>query len=362
MGIKGLRDLIKRQVKEKESYFEQCIPVLEFQNKRVVVDASLYLYTYKATHQEDFIIPFEHLINLFQEAEITLLFVFDGISPEEKSKEKQKRCDQRQLQKTNLELLEKDLQNFKITGVVSDDLQKTHDKYLQTNSKAFKNLTSFSYYIAQSSLTKKANNIVEIKKQDVLDLKQLLDRRNVSHIIADGEAEVVASSIVKQGLADAVLTRDSDALACGAPVIINQINLYTRELTIIKFQTILDVFDLSFDSWLDLCIMCGTDFNKNIPKIGPVNSLKLIKQHKTLENISKQINTDILDYVNVRSLFLLNFDRNLYKDNNFFFVQEDIESAKPEEGNILSEPEELNILSEPEEGNILSEPEENIDL
>jgi 5'-3' exonuclease len=323
MGIKGLRDLIKRQVKikQKESYFEQCIPVSEFQNKRVVVDASLYLYTYKATHKEDFITPFEHLINLFQEAEITLLFVFDGVSPEEKSQEKQKRSNQRQLQKTNLELLEKDLQEFKITGIVSDDLQKAHDKYLETNSKSFKNLTTFSYYIAENSLIKKANNIVEIKKQDVLDLKQLLDRRSVSYIIADGEAEVVASSIVKQGLADAVLTRDSDALACGAPVVIHQINLYTKELTVIKFQNILDIFELSFDSWLDLCIMCGTDFNKNIPKIGPVNSLKLIKQHKTLENISEKINTDILDYVNVRSLFLLNFDRNLYKDNDFFLQE-----------------------------------------
>jgi len=42
-------------------------------------------------------------------------------------------------------------------------------------------------------------------------------------------------------------------------------------------------------SWLDLCIMCGTDFNDNIPRIGPVTSLNYIKKYKNIETIGESV-------------------------------------------------------------------------
>ena len=51
--------------------------------------------------------------------------------------------------------------------------------------------------------------------------------------------------------------------------------------------------------------MCGTDYNLNIPKIGPESAYKLLTEHKSLENIEKntKYNTDILNYRRGRELF-----------------------------------------------------------
>ena len=51
--------------------------------------------------------------------------------------------------------------------------------------------------------------------------------------------------------------------------------------------------------------MCGTDYNKNIPKIGPQTAFKLIRSHSCLESIqtNTKLNTDILNYKKTRTLF-----------------------------------------------------------
>lgn len=310
MGIKGLRDLIKREFKTRS--FEDICPSSDFHGKCIAIDASIYLYIYKCTYGQDFLKPFETMINIFKDENISLIFVFDGQHPEEKLAEQKKRNSQRELQKKKLKDLSDDLEKYKHDGKISDNLQKAHDKYLYKNS-SYKNLTKFSYFIAKNSLEKIKNNIIDLTPQDILGLKDLLDMYDVKYFHARGEAEVIASSMVKQKIVDAVMTRDSDALACGATTIITNVNLYSKELTVINFQNILTTFNLSYESWLDLCIMCGTDYNTNIPKIGPVRSLQLIRQYESLEEISKTNDTEILNFKIVRTLFKTPFDENIWK-------------------------------------------------
>ena len=63
--------------------------------------------------------------------------------------------------------------------------------------------------------------------------------------------------------------------------------------------------DLTKDEFLDLCIMCGTDYNKNIFRVGPEKSYKYIKQYSSIENIGKNTKHDIsvLKRERVRELF-----------------------------------------------------------
>jgi 5'-3' exonuclease len=51
--------------------------------------------------------------------------------------------------------------------------------------------------------------------------------------------------------------------------------------------------------------MCGCDYNKNIPKVGPETSFKYIKAYKSIEEIGTQKNLDItiLNHVRTRELF-----------------------------------------------------------
>jgi len=67
------------------------------------------------------------------------------------------------------------------------------------------------------------------------------------------------------------------------------VDLGTKEFTQIRIETILSGLELDEASWLDLCIMCGTDFNDNIPRIGPVISLNYIKKYKNIETIGESV-------------------------------------------------------------------------
>jgi hypothetical protein len=49
--------------------------------------------------------------------------------------------------------------------------------------------------------------------------------------------------------------------------------------------------------------MCGTDFNKNIPKIGIMGAYELMLRHTSIDNFPPEINTSSLNYVRVRELF-----------------------------------------------------------
>jgi 5'-3' exonuclease len=68
---------------------------------------------------------------------------------------------------------------------------------------------------------------------------------------------------------------------------------------------VLKELDFNEEEMLDFCIMCGTDYNKNIKGVGPVKSYNLIKKYKNLDVIEKteKINISSLNYKIVRNLF-----------------------------------------------------------
>ena len=69
----------------------------------------------------------------------------------------------------------------------------------------------------------------------------------------------------------------------------------------IDYDNLLKELDFSKESFLDLCIMLGCDYNTNIPNIGPEKSISLLRKHKTIDNID--IDKSILNHIRVRELF-----------------------------------------------------------
>jgi len=63
--------------------------------------------------------------------------------------------------------------------------------------------------------------------------------------------------------------------------------------------------ELTSDEFLDFCIMCGTDYNDNIPGVGPVKAYALIKEYGSIEHIGRQTSLDIsiLNHIKSRELF-----------------------------------------------------------
>lgn len=85
------------------------------------------------------------------------------------------------------------------------------------------------------------------------------------------------------------------------------------------------------DEFIDLCIMCGCDYTKNIGGIGPVKAFKFIKEHGDIESILKQLELEADDpkkkqkYV-VPSDFLYKESRELFKNPDVISDKNELES------------------------------------
>jgi len=285
MGIKGLRDLLKKQL----SCYEEQVPMKNFENKKIVIDASLFICMYKAARKEMYEEAFINLFAALLENNIHPTFVFDGQSPKEKSNEKKKRAEKKDALITRVEKLEDDFDQYKKTGKISQNLQDISGKVQTSIIVKGATTTTFSASKVKHYIEKLRDSILNITDVDFKNLQELLTIFGIPYITAKGEAEILCAELVKRGIADAVMTKDTDVLACCVPIMLYDVNLGTKEFTQIRIETILSGLDLDETSWLDLCIMCGTDFNDNIPRVGPVTSFNYIKKYKNIETIGEMV-------------------------------------------------------------------------
>ena len=136
---------------------------------------------------------------------------------------------------------------------------------------------------------------------------ELLKSLGIPFFESFGEAEEMCAMLQKRKVVDYILTEDTDSLVFGGSNII----FSTRSgYEIVNLQMVLTGLKLSMDSFIDLCILCGCDYTCKIPKVGPTAALKIIKEHRFIENfLSTQTKFEVpdsFDYKLARSLFLQN--------------------------------------------------------
>ncbi|BGP48151.1 hypothetical protein JCM10450v2_004023 [Rhodotorula kratochvilovae] len=106
------------------------------------------------------------------------------------------------------------------------------------------------------------------------------------------EAEGVCSALHALGLIDYVVSEDTDVAVYGAPLLrkISVTEAGTgrapkEPMNILDPVTLRSELGLTKEEFVDFALLCGTDFTERIPGVGPVNALKLIRQHSTIEAI-----------------------------------------------------------------------------
>ena len=88
----------------------------------------------------------------------------------------------------------------------------------------------------------------------------------------------------------ATATEDMDALTFRTPKLLRKLTFSQdkdkkQPILEIDFEAVLTGMELTYEQFVDLCIMCGCDYCGTIKGIGPKTAFKLIKQHGTLENV-----------------------------------------------------------------------------
>lgn len=304
MGVKGLLQFLRK--KYPSTIYK--IHISAFRNKKIALDTSVFLYNYISNHnsqKKNWIDGFIELIQFLCQHHIQPVFVFDGTPPKEKETTKEKRTEQKQKIKQKIDELQYYIEiinnSINIYDLSNETLQSIqsyiHDEDI--------------YFLPKDMIVKKLQNkyyklngqCIHITKKHYQILYDLFDGLGIEYFNAPDEAEKFCAYLAVTNYVYAVSTIDSDILAYGTPIFINNLKVGNEELEIICHQDLLNQMELTHSQFVDFCILCGNDYNTNIRKVGAVKSFDLLKKYKCIENIP--LDTSILKYKRSRNLFSL---------------------------------------------------------
>lgn len=148
-------------------------------------------------------------------------------------------------------------------------------------------------------------NYVDLTKQEVTACQTMLAHCGLDVVQAKNEAEQTCAMLLMENKAQAVFSRDSDLLVYGCASLLNEITIQQGKPYFYGYDlaTILQDLGLCFASFRDFAIMCGCDYNSNIPRIGVKRSYALIKERQCIENVASSYDISILNHNTCRMLF-----------------------------------------------------------
>lgn len=233
MGIKHLNKHIVENCK-------QCIRFTSFnelRGKTIAVDISIYLYKFQMTHSviENLYI----MLSLFEQFDIHAIFVFDGKPPPEKKEILEKRYRD----KMKAEGQYYDLHARLVCEPVSEEERGRIEKTMETLKRKF----------------------IYIKKEELNMVERLIVSYGYPCLHSAGEADNLCHMLVKYGHAWACMSEDMDMFVYGVPRVLRCISLVQSSCVLYDTQSIRRELYVSHETFMDICIMCGTDYNTTFP-------------------------------------------------------------------------------------------------
>lgn len=319
MGINNLSQLINKDLYEE-------VPFETLAQKKIAIDAPYIMYRFNIIHGTSVAKAYVNLLTRLRTHNIHPVFIFDGEHPPEKLNESKKRQASKATLLSQIQRLEADLEQYEEACAAAcaaegnpdedpeaddepvslDDLKSVQPSELLQKTYEAKLMSEgclvpiFNPDLMRNYITKLKQRTFSLKAFDINLFKDVLTLFKIPFDQAPGEAEMYCVKLCSEGHVSAVLSADTDVIAAGCPVILRDIT--SSGFKGIFLHNILDDLEITRDQLLDLCILCGTDFNKNIPLIGPKKALQLIKTHQRLEDLP--LDTSVLNYKRVRELFL----------------------------------------------------------
>ena len=283
MGIKGLKQFLLAKNPQALTRYH----LSHLAGKKVAVDILTPLYKYKAAMGDTWLTGMLSFLLLFPRHNVHASVFADGpCVPIEKKEEQEKRSSARNKIKDRVKDLIAAVEQFKATGVVAEVL-----KTLPEEANSQRNLLvpeeTIDVELVENYIEKLKKQIVHISDQDLRDIARLCRSMNIPFYTAKLEAESMCSWLCKTGQVEAVVSEDSDVMAYGSPMWISELDFQGNCMRI-YINDVLKEMELTPDQFLDFCIMCGTDFNHRVEKLGPVSALGLLKKHQSIEGICEE--------------------------------------------------------------------------
>ena len=270
MGNADLRDLAAIET----------VPFTALEGSVVAVDAHNWLYRYltttvKWTSSDVYTTASgEEVANLvgtvqglprFFEHDLTPVFVFDGAVADLKSDEVARRREQRESYEADLA-----------------DARERGDP------------------VAVARLESRTQRLTDTIVETTRELLELLD---VPVVDAPAEGEAQCAQMAHRGTVDYAGTEDYDALLFGSPRTLRQLTS-SGDPELMDLSATLAAHDLSHEQFVDVAILCGTDFNEGITGVGPKTAVSLVSEHGDIYSVLEHRTETIPHVDRIRGLFL----------------------------------------------------------
>jgi flap endonuclease-1 len=298
MTIKGLNDLKKKHAPNANLK----ISMKQFSGKRIAIDANLWMKKNMSVVRTKIIDktdlrnnePNEHeirrewflaVINFIKKwlsNNTTPIFVFDGKPRKEKENTVSSRKQDQEAIKYKIDAFYKMVKDQNSPVSIVDDLRK-----------ALKSYNPISY-------------------DDRELFKMILRGIGIPCLQALHDAEQLCSSLCIDGKVAAVYSDDTDNYAFGCPLLITGFsNTYTydeynnvvSDVDCVRLDKFLEGLNITHNVFVDLCIMCGCDYNTNMPGYAAIKSYNLLQKYGSIDALPRNFDTTCLDHNNCRNIF-----------------------------------------------------------
>jgi len=146
--------------------------------------------------------------------------------------------------------------------------------------------------------------------------KRLLDCMGVPWIQAPSEGEIQCAHMCRRGDVWASGSQDFDSLLAGSPRLVRNLSITgkrkmpNKEVYIdvkpqlIELQPTLERLGITQDQLIVLGILVGTDYSEGVKGVGPKSALRLVQEHRTLDEVLAHVEwaspvpaQDVYDFV-----------------------------------------------------------------
>lgn len=206
----------------------------KFSNKRIVIDASIYMYRFLG--EKALLENFYIMCGIFLKYNIHPLFVFDGKPPKEKEEEVQARHDIKVEAERKLKQLQKDMAKEK------DPVKKM---------------------TMEDTLAELEKTCIRVRKRDVDAVKELIHSFGMQTYDAPNEADQVCAYMVIYGHAYACLSEDTDMFVYGCPYILRYMSLLNHTVLFHNLDQVLASLSITMDNFRALCVFSENDYIKS---------------------------------------------------------------------------------------------------
>ncbi|SHO77787.1 5' to 3' exonuclease, 5' flap endonuclease [Malassezia sympodialis ATCC 42132] len=120
------------------------------------------------------------------------------------------------------------------------------------------------------------------------EVQRLLSLMGIPWIVAPCEAEAQCAELARAGKVYAAGSEDMDTLTFGTPILLKNLTASEQKklpVTEINLSKALEELDMPMQQFIDLCMLLGCDYLDPIKGIGPKKALKLIREHKSLDQV-----------------------------------------------------------------------------